>query len=376
MATLKPYINFGPGDHIKDELQIRNWTQETLAEISGISLKHINEIINNKKPVTVETAEILSKIFGASPQLWINLDTNYRLRLREEKAKEKNNAREIEIKSKIYQIMPVNEMKEKGWLKYKTGSKELERMFMEYWNMKKIDFNIFESTLLPAFRKSNVYKNFNYNYAYTWFQMAKICSAKIKTSKYLKGRLVELFDEIPDFTKNDNKIHEFIERLNEIGIKFFVLSHLQHTYLDGASFLDNENPVIVYTKRHDRIDNFWFTLTHEIGHILKHIKSKDDVIVDIIEKTSDQKTEADSQDSNEKEADKFAKKCLKSGEIINFFEDKIASIVNIKECRENLNIGIPIIVGTLKFNNKLSWRNLVNYTPKVSQYIPKDFIFG
>ena len=43
---------------------------------------------------------------------------------------------------------------------------------------------------------------------------------------------------------------------------------------DGACFFQEDNPVIVYTGRYDRVDNFWFTLAHEIAHVLLHLDKK------------------------------------------------------------------------------------------------------
>lgn len=51
-----------------------------------------------------------------------------------------------------------------------------------------------------------------------------------------------------------------------------MLTHLQKTYLDGVAFYRGENPFIVYTARHDRVDNFWFTITHKLGHVLDHLE--------------------------------------------------------------------------------------------------------
>ncbi|MFA4830411.1 MAG: HigA family addiction module antitoxin, partial [Thermodesulfovibrionales bacterium] len=79
-----PYKNIGPGEFIKEELEVRNWRQEDLAEILGISLKTVNQLIKNKQTITIETAKLLSKAFGQSPQYWINLDSNYRLRRQED----------------------------------------------------------------------------------------------------------------------------------------------------------------------------------------------------------------------------------------------------------------------------------------------------
>ena len=60
--------------------------------------------------------------------------------------------------------------------------------------------------------------------------------------------------------------------LQERGIAVVIASHLSKTYLDGAALLGPEGrPVIGLTLRHDRLDNFWFTLFHEVGHVLLHL---------------------------------------------------------------------------------------------------------
>jgi HTH-type transcriptional regulator/antitoxin HigA len=60
--------------------------------------------------------------------------------------------------------------------------------------------------------------------------------------------------------------------LNERGIHFVLLEHLPQTYLDGACFISPQGePVIGMTLRHDRMDNFWFTLAHELGHLHLHL---------------------------------------------------------------------------------------------------------
>jgi HTH-type transcriptional regulator/antitoxin HigA len=83
IKNYKPYFNIGPGPFIKEELEARNWRQEDLAEIMGMSSKSVNKLINNKQAITVETAQRLSKAFGQSPQYWFALDANYRLRLKQ-----------------------------------------------------------------------------------------------------------------------------------------------------------------------------------------------------------------------------------------------------------------------------------------------------
>ena len=55
--------------------------------------------------------------------------------------------------------------------------------------------------------------------------------------------------------------------LNALGLHFVVVPHLPKTYLDGAAFEAGSNPVVAITLRFDRLDNFWFTLAHEIAHV-------------------------------------------------------------------------------------------------------------
>jgi len=62
------------------------------------------------------------------------------------------------------------------------------------------------------------------------------------------------------------------EYLDKAGICLVVEPHLPHTHLDGAALLHGERPVVGLTLRHDRLDNFWFVLFHEIFHIIKHLR--------------------------------------------------------------------------------------------------------
>lgn len=72
------------------------------------------------------------------------------------------------------------------------------------------------------------------------------------------------------------------EFLGKKGIHLIVLRHLPRTHLDGAAMmLSSGKPVVALTLRYDRLDNFWFTLFHELGHVKLHFeKDKDACFVD------------------------------------------------------------------------------------------------
>lgn len=48
-------------------------TQAALAEAMGVPLKHVNELCNDRRSVTAATALILSRVFGNSPEFWLNV---------------------------------------------------------------------------------------------------------------------------------------------------------------------------------------------------------------------------------------------------------------------------------------------------------------
>ncbi len=69
-----------PGEILKEEfLEPMGITQTKLAKALHTSFRAINEIVNQKRGITVEMAIKLAKYFGTSPELWLNLQNSYDL---------------------------------------------------------------------------------------------------------------------------------------------------------------------------------------------------------------------------------------------------------------------------------------------------------
>ena len=69
--------------------------------------------------------------------------------------------------------------------------------------------------------------------------------------------------------------------LEDAGIPLIVEPHLPRTYIDGAAILSTDDkPIIALTIRHDRLDNFWHTLLHELAHVSRHLKKPYELFVD------------------------------------------------------------------------------------------------
>ena len=77
---IKPFYNPGPGDIIKDAMEELGWQQDDLVRNSGLSLKTVDLILNNKQAITPKTADLLGKTFSTSAEMWLNLESNYKLR--------------------------------------------------------------------------------------------------------------------------------------------------------------------------------------------------------------------------------------------------------------------------------------------------------
>lgn len=98
------------------------------------------------------------------------------------------------------------------------------------------------------------------------------------------------------------------EHLYKSGVGFVVEPHLPGTLLDGAALCTPSNLfVVALTLRHDRLDNFWFTLLHEVAHLALHIR------VDGYRAIFDE-TEAPGHLPIEDEADLFAQEALLSAD--------------------------------------------------------------
>lgn len=368
MATtkLRPARKFGPGYFIREQMEYRNWTQDDLSEVMGITPKHLNKILQDKQALTIDMSKILAEIFETSPQYWLNLDANYRLWLETEKSEKEIQA---EIKAKIYERMPVRDMIHKGWLPDFSDFKSLYQNVLKFWGQTELDFAELDMRIAPLLaRKSDSFNQYNAAYAYTWYHKAMQTAKKYKVAEYKREELIKLYDHLNEYTLLENGYNVFIQKLNEAGVIFFVLPHLQKTYLDGAAFFSGENPVIVYTGRYKRIDNFWFTVAHEIGHILNHLNTPDTFFVDNFNE--------EERNDLEEEANQLASFQLKHLEIVAHLKSKLKylTVPTIHECSRKFHIHPAVIVGKLAHDKTISYANQNLFNENVLEKIEQQFI--
>ena len=361
---LRPHIVFGPGHFIQRQMDVRGWTQNDLAEVLGLSLKTINHLLQNKQPITFETAQLLQEAFGISAQTWMNHEISYRTFIDGETTKQK----EVKVKSPIYEFMPVSEMCKKGWLRKTKDTADLENQVKAFWKQETLNFTFLKnsSNLKIACKKSDAYQQYDFYALQCWARQAKICAESKTAPSYNKDNLEKLYQEMSRYTTYKNGIADFLEKLQQCGVKFLVLEHLQKTYLDGAAFMDEENPVVVYTGRYKRIDNFWFTVAHEIAHVLLHINDKQCFMDNMMEPDIDQQ---------EDEANELAQRTLLHQQICNYYSSALKYLTASKVVRgaNELHINPAIILGTLAHDKKITFAQLHQFNENPLPLIPKQY---
>ena len=70
---------FPVGAYLRDELDERGWNVTDFAEMLARPVQVVSEILNGKKEITSDTALAIGDALGTSPELWLTLQTNYRL---------------------------------------------------------------------------------------------------------------------------------------------------------------------------------------------------------------------------------------------------------------------------------------------------------
>ena len=258
MSSRVPAEVFPPGEFIRDELEERGWSQIDFANIIGRPPRLVNEVISGKRRVTPETALALGEAFGTSAQLWLNLESAYRLSL-----VEKSEESSISRRALLYSY-PIREMTKRGWIDGTTNLDVLEHQLVRFFRINSLED---QPGLSHAAKKTNGEKLSNVQVAWLFrvYQLAEAMDSPPYSSRALKdavGRLRALLH-------TPEEIREVPRILTNAGVRFLVVESLPGAKIDGMCFWLGKTPVISLALRFDRIDNFWFVLRHEIEHVLR-----------------------------------------------------------------------------------------------------------
>lgn len=344
-------IAIPPGETLLETIDSLDMSQADLARRMGMSRKTINEIIKGVAPITSETAVKLENVLGAPASFWINLEANYQeaiARINQEKAIND----EIEIESEI----PYAEMARLGWIDKTRNKKEKILNLRNFFAVSSL--KLIPDTIEVAFRKSDRETVSPYALA-AWLRKGEIEAANISTCYFNKDKLVKLIPKIRILTKQEPEI--FIRKLSELlsdcGVALVVEQHLSKTYVNGATKWLNKNKVLLQLSlRCSFADIFWFSVFHELGHIIKH--GKKEVFLE--------KSKCMISNKLEKEADEFASNTLIPNKDYKIFikNEGYKHENDIKKFADSLDIAPFVVVGRLQHDGFLGYNQYSNLRPR------------
>jgi HTH-type transcriptional regulator/antitoxin HigA len=295
-ATMPP-----PGAMLKRELEARGWTQKDLAAIIQRPEQAISEIANGEKRITPETAISFASAFGTSAEFWLNLQSNHDL-WQAQRAQAANAADPIRRKARIYERAPIAELVRRGWIKKSESLEGLEREVLKFLGISSLDE---PSRIAASFRQSEAFTP-EAAAQNAWLRRVDLVSGgKRCVGPFRAAAFKAELDELIAFSSRVDSAPKALAWLGKRGVAVTIVKHLPKTFTDGAAYIrDDGTPVIALSLRYDRIDSFWFTLLHELGHIvLGHPGGHVDANLSV----------GEGQSPHEREANEFAQEHLIPG---------------------------------------------------------------
>ena len=250
-----PFDKPDPVAAILFRMEQQGLRQKDIAELLG-GKNRASEILSRKRALTLSMIRALHKRLEIPAQLLIDeFDSS-------EDQDLEGSADEAEV--------PIELIVSRGWSSTESGARHLWKRLIN------------EHPGSPAYLKHTVTfgKSRNTNLTNVWLWLAQVRNIadtrELVHQRFDKSSLTEdLIRYVSRLSWMPNGPRLAVRFLEDRGIAVIVEPHLPATHLDGAAMLSGRGtPVIGLTLREDRLDNFWFTLIHELIHAWKHLNSR------------------------------------------------------------------------------------------------------
>ena len=340
MVRSRSIIATPPGATIKEQLVDRGMNQKEFSERMGMSEKHISRLINGEVQLTPDMAVRLEMVLGVPAQFWTKLESIYR-----DKIVRANMENAMEADIELAKKFPYKEMAQNGWVPEATSG--TEKVFGLRKHFQVVDLGMINSSFQPQIACRRLSETEKADYALlAWAQRAKIEARNITTGKVDTEKLWRALDGIRSMTTMNPE--EFCPKLTSVlascGVAIVFLPHIGGSFLHGATFYDKDKIVLGLTVRGKDADKFWFSLFHELGHILLgHLENKNGTT-----------------DEDEGCADTFARDQLIPDEVFKRFVDaRLFTKTSISQFAKRIGIDPGIVVGRLQKEEyiKYAWHN-------------------
>lgn len=276
-----------PIDAILFRMQQQNLSNKDLVPLIG-SMSKVSEVLSRKRPLSLSMIRAIHKGLDIPADILIG----------------SANDEDIDISSEPqydYSKFPLQEMREKGCFPDFKGSLHNLKDYAEELIkglLQDIPSNNMSASLLRAPLHQSGSRKMD-DYALIAWRACVVKKAKdIELRDQYKHGIIgdEWLSELAKLSSFDSGPKLAQEYLSRYGIALVVEPHFKKTYLDGAAMLMGNTPIVALTLRHDRVDNFWFALIHELVHVRKHLNPDYAFIADNLDdktRSSQEEIEAD-----------------------------------------------------------------------------------
>ena len=338
-----------PGETIADILEERGLTQSELAARTGMTPAFISNVISGKKNISANFAMSLEYALGVPKSFWLNLQANYDAELLEYNEEHTITSEEREIRKKLSEIIKYLRDSLKIPEKQSINDNILSlRSFFQVSNL----CNLKDIIPSGAFRLATSTTIDPYVLG-AWLRICQMREKSVYENEFSIEKVDSLISELKAVMTNSgcNLQTELANVMMRYGIDFSVVHNFRGAPVHGYICQKSENRYqMALTIRGSYADRFWFSLFHELGHIVNGDVSKTQKFIDISE--SEQTT-------REIEADKFATNALiDSSDYIEFLcSEDYHSINAIRKFAKAQNVMPYIVIGRLQKEGKIpySW---------------------
>ena len=320
-----------PVEAIKFIMEQKGLKQADLIPYIG-SRPRVSEVLNRKRKLTLSMIRALHSHLGIPAEVLIQDGSNF----------------PADGEGVPWANFPILEICRRGWVTDydpKTQAEEIMRAFAHKAGV----HNFFSKPATAFFRQSSRRNEKNDPYALQAWVFGVLSEARKIDLEFecnaddIGMNLLSRIINLSVLRDGPLKAKEYLESR---GILVVVVPHFAKTYLDGALLIiDNKTPIIGLSLRYDRLDNFWFTLAHELSHlILGHVYNVEgQCIIDDLDIT-------DSLDDMEKETDKLTAEALIPGETwANHPARLTCHKQDVIDLARELDIHPSIIAGRIRF---------------------------
>lgn len=263
----KGIVAFHPGYYIADVIEDMGISHAEFAVRLGTNAKTLSYLLNGQANITNDLAKKLSAMMGTSPDVWLNLQNAY-----DRKLIEIQMAKDFDKQAQIARLIDYKYFIEVAGLPATKATDEKIAHLCSW--LKVSDLRILlRPDFLVNYRTGTSYVNEkNIINSRAWIQTAISISHGVETKPYDGEKLKAYLPELRSMTVQSPDV--FVPRMREIfaecGVAFVLLPNLKNSGVNGAvKWINDERVVLAMNNRRLDADIFWFSLFHEIRHVLQ-----------------------------------------------------------------------------------------------------------